>query len=289
MHNTSYKQTTVACAEDAASIINLSRYPLADSNGSEFDAFARQCRSAFMRQGYVALHGFLEPDVSKALTQHASELLASGRRIDYGRTAYCVSEENLTSPSSASNSEAGSETGDNDPQNLLLSRGLWLLSGKLFSRQSRLRSLYESKPLLTLYERIAGYPIYPLSENEAQVNIVAQGDGDANNWHFDPDLDMTATLMLQGAEAGGKFELVDGLNDPEGADRDYFRDILTGQSNRGIVQVPQHAGTLLIFNSRTSLHRVTQVKGAQTRFLVVFSYSNQPDVCLNSAITASSY
>ena len=130
---------------------------------------------------------------------------------------------------------------------------------------------------------------FPYGDKTAQTNIVAQGDGDGNNWHYDECLDMTATLMLQMGEEGGHFELVENLKDPGGADKDKLRAILSNESNECVVRVPQHPGTLIIFNRRTTLHRITPMKGERKRLVLALSYGNQPDMQFTAASRASSY
>jgi hypothetical protein len=123
--------------------------------------------------------------------------------------------------------------------------------------------------------------LYPMADPLAAVNVMAYGDGQALNWHFDRS-EFTTTLLLQAPEAGGVFEYRTGLRGPAGEDVEDIGRLVTGQDPQ-VRQAPLSAGTLSVFMGRDTAHRVTPEQGSRARIIAVFSYFDRPGVTFTPA------
>jgi hypothetical protein len=106
------------------------------------------------------------------------------------------------------------------------------------------------------------------------LNLAVMGDGERLHWHFD-QTDFVTSIALRPSEAGGDFEYVPLIR--SAADENYPRvkQLLNG-SNEGVVRVPMHPGTLLLFEGRNSIHRVTPIRGRTTRLVALLAYDTKP-------------
>jgi hypothetical protein len=88
--------------------------------------------------------------------------------------------------------------------------------------------------------------------------------------------------MLQKPDSGGNFEYIPNLRSEDGNSDVEFQiieKVLDGKVEPITLEI--EPGMLVLFRGRTSLHRVTPVKGKTTGILVVFAYNERPDVELS--------
>ena len=96
------------------------------------------------------------------------------------------------------------------------------------------------------------------------MNLAVMLEGDALGWHFD-QTDFVVSLAIQSSDAGGDFENVQRLRwvDGGGIDERYdtVAGVLAGDAPELVTTVPMTPGTLMLFEGRWSLHRVTPSRG----------------------------
>ena len=125
---------------------------------------------------------------------------------------------------------------------------------------SPLRRLYEWDPMKDLIEAVLERgPIYRYADPFGALNLAVMGAGDLLQWHFD-QTDFVVSLAIQSAESGGDFEVVPRLRSAEDERYDEVAAVLGGDRSR-VETLPMRPGTLLIFEGRHSLHRVSPVTG----------------------------
>jgi hypothetical protein len=115
-------------------------------------------------------------------------------------------------------------------------------------------------------------PLYRLADplGACSVNVFAPGQG--HFWHYD-ESPFTTTLMLQPASSGGAFEVAqvgDGLHCGEELAPVPTEDKPKGN---GPVKLTFEPGTLSIFGGSSSLHRVTENTGDDSRLVAVLCFS----------------
>lgn len=146
--------------------------------------------------------------------------------------------------------------------------------------RSGLRALFEWDALLDFVARILRRtPLYRYADPLGAMNLAVMREGDTLGWHFD-QTDFVVSLAVQTSEAGGAFENVPRLRwkDTGGIDERYdtVARVLAGEAPELISTVPMMPGTLMLFEGRWSLHRVTPVVGPTPRHVALFGYDTKP-------------
>jgi hypothetical protein len=145
------------------------------------------------------------------------------------------------------------------------------LTGSIIER------IYEWTPLVNFIARVLKMPrLYVMDDPLARINILEYRPGEALNWHFDRSR-YTTTLLIQAAEEDGEFQYCSNLRSDDDPNYEGVGKLLRGE-DPGIRVNPLEAGTLNIFAGKNTLHRVSTVRGARSRFVAVFSYYDRPGV-----------
>jgi len=171
----------------------------------------------------------------------------------------------------------------NHPRNMLQQSSKLIIDYARNPKRSFLSELYHAKELRHFIAAVVGEPIlYPSGclYNAAYYNIFEEGDG--LGWHFDRS-HFGVGIELQMAQQGGRFELCHKTRDP--ADMWSFENVLPHISplgRKGQVLTNVGPGSLVIFEGRMSLHRVTPVKGSVARVNAIMTYESKPNSKPNS-------
>jgi hypothetical protein len=146
-----------------------------------------------------------------------------------------------------------------------------------FPRGSLIRTLYESDDLMLFLGRILGRePLYRYADPIGALNLAVMVEGDVLDWHFD-QTDFVVSLAIQSSERGGDFENVALVRSPDDENYDVVAQVLSGRARDRVVVEPMTPGTLMLFEGRHSLHRVTPVEGERPRYVGLFGYDTKPD------------
>ena len=57
----------------------------------------------------------------------------------------------------------------------------------------------------------------------------------------------------------------------------------------GVVTVPMTPGTLMLFEGRHSIHRVTPIEGSTPRYVGLFGYDRKPGTCSSELLREIRY
>ena len=143
-----------------------------------------------------------------------------------------------------------------------------------------MRALFEWDVLLELVSRILGRaPLHRYADPLGAMNLAVMREGDTLGWHFD-QTDFVVSLAIQPSDGGGEFENVQRLRWVEGGGIEERYDtvarVLAGEVPELVTTVPMTPGTLMLFEGRWSLHRVTPVVGTTPRHVALFGYDTKP-------------
>jgi len=227
-------------------------------------------RDEYGRKGWVAIRDFVPPALCETLIEEATALLESDAAF-YSTDAHTVYQESEDTKFSCEH-----------PRNALQQSSKRIVDYARLSDQSPLRLLYLQPALLALVQRIVSpetesKSLY-LSDcpfNAAYYNMYREGDG--LGWHFDKG-EFGVNLVLQNPVSGGNFEFHHNtLTATDTWAFDKVERILSGDScgvvsSDGLVG----AGSLVIFNGRQSMHRVSPVAGLIPRINAIFVYESSP-------------
>ncbi len=145
-----------------------------------------------------------------------------------------------------------------------------------FPSTSLIRQLFESDDFRAFLSGVLGRsPLYRYADPIGALNVAVMTEGDQLGWHFD-QTDFVVSLAIQSSESGGDFENAALLR---GADENYdeVAAVLRGDRRDEVVVEPMTPGTLMLFEGRRSLHRVTPIAGDRPRYVALFGYDTKPD------------
>jgi hypothetical protein len=213
-------------------------------------------------RGVSVLPGFIRPDVIDAMVDECDALATEAYHQDVQGTPY------LELP--ADDWPAG------HPRVTWARSSVHTIGYDQFPSGSLLRALYESDELMVFLGRILGRePLHRYADPIGALNLAVMVDGDVLDWHFD-QTDFVVSLAIQSSERGGDFENAAMLRSPDDEHYDAVQRVLSGERDNVVVE-PMTPGTLMLFEGRHSLHRVTPVEGPRPRYVGLFGYDTKPD------------
>ena len=153
---------------------------------------------------------------------------------------------------------------------------------------SPLRLLYEWAPTKDLIEAVLDRgPIYRYADPFGALNLAVMGEGDQLQWHFD-QTDFVVSLAIQSAEHGGDFEVAPRIRSAQDERYDDVAAVLSGDRAR-VETLPMRPGTLLVFEGRYSLHRVSPIEGSRWRHVGLLAYDTQPGTMGSDLLRSDRY
>lgn len=244
-----------------AILVDFERYPLEQPGSAAWHAAVQGARDQLAEHGWAELSGFIVAEQLEGLIEDASELEGRAWRSSGRATPY------LSAPDDS--------FPQGHPRRAHAPYRLGAVAYDLFPADSLLRRIYEWEPLRGFLEAILNRgTLYPYGDAFGALNLAVMDDGDELQWHFD-QTDFVVSLAIQTAHGGGEFEVVPHLRTPEDESYDEVSSVLAGTSDR-VVTLAMTPGTLLIFEGRHALHRVTPVEGTRSRLVGLLAYDTMP-------------
>ncbi len=243
---------------DAADLVNLARYPIADLSTPAARAVIAEGRAQLAANGLCLLHDFVTPAALAAMFAEANALAPTAHHeVSWMRGATIA--PGVPPLHRPTRNACGSVPYDR------------------IAPDSPSRRLYEWDGLVALFrELLQVEAFHRCADPISSCLLMYYGDGDELGWHFDPN-DGVVTLLLQAAEAGGDFEFAPGIGRAPAA----FDPIMDG-ARAGVVTAPIRPGTLALFRGVDALHRVTPVSGARPRIMLTMSFHDRPGMMFSA-------
>ncbi len=242
-------------------LVDLRRYPLLDPDGAAFAAVVAEAREGLAELGAAELPGFLTEEGLAAVLADAIEVEPLGYRNAGPATAYLALPDQEAPPG--------------HPRRWLGHAAVRAVAWDLFPPSSPLRRLYEWEPMLRFIEQVLDRgTLYRYADPLGGLNLASMGAGDELQWHFD-QTDFVVSLAVRDADDGGDFEVVPRIRTADDERYDEVAAVLGGDRSR-VVTLGLTPGTLLVFEGRHSLHRVSPIGGATTRLIGLLGYDTAP-------------
>lgn len=253
---------------DAARMVDLARYPIADPGSAAGAAFRQACRKRFLEDGLCMLPEFIRPEALETLAREAEGFA--------GDAWFCRSTHNVY----LTGHDPATPAGD------VAIRQERTFVGSIpydrIGKGSSLRRLYLWDPLKDFVGAVLGKDrLHRFADPLGACSVNVFVDGGEHGWHFD-ESEFTVTLMLQPPESGGAFEYVPRIRGRE--DEQAIVGAVLDGDRAGVVELPFTAGALLVFGGRQTLHRVTRVHGARPRLVPVLCYAERPGLENSEAV-----
>lgn len=254
----------VGAMDSATGLLDLvdgGRYPLADLAGSVGGAVIADARAQLTATGAAELPGFVHRAGVAALVADARALAVRAHHSGGLGTAYLeVPDFDLP---------------EEHPRLHFAPYAVAAVGYDVIPRTSPLRQLYEWDPLLEFIAAILERgPLYRYGDPFGALNLAVMGEGDQLQWHFD-QTDFVVSLAIQSADQGGDFEVAPRIRSATDENYPGVARVLDGDHGP-VVTLAMTPGTLLIFEGRHSLHRVSPVVGPGLRHVGLLAYDTKP-------------
>jgi hypothetical protein len=250
-----------------ADILDLERYPLDRLDSPKGRLLLESCRAALRFEGACQLPGLLKEEAVEQLVAEALGKRDQAYRTDSTHNVYFEAvDESLPA---------------DDPATLLQRSSKKAVAWDLIEKDSPLRIAYEWEGLTNFIGQAMEMDnIYKYADPLGACSLMIFEEGDELGWHFDRS-PFAVTLMLQPSVAGGEYQYFHRLRTPEDENRTGVAARLHG-SEVGRIKLVSEPGTLSMFRGQYSMHRVTPVRGEQTRINAVLAYSEKPNDKMNT-------
>jgi hypothetical protein len=258
----------------AEQLVDLDRYPLRDLGGAAMRDVLAWARQQLRDTGACEVPSFLHPAGLAALQADAVALEPSAYRSEGYGTAY------LEVPDLAQS--------ENHPRRYFAKAAVGVIAYDMFPPDSPLRRLYEWEPFMRFIEAVLQRgTLFRYADPLGALNLASMVDGDELQWHFD-QTDFVVSLAIRDADEGGDFECAPRIR--SAADERYpaVQRVLQGARDQ-VVRLPMTPGTLLIFEGRYSLHRVSAIHGPTSRLVGLLAYDTKPGTCSTELLRLARY
>jgi hypothetical protein len=266
-------------ALDPTRLVDLELYPVLDLDSPRTRSVVAEARAQLAAVGAAELPGFVGAAGVGALVEDAEALAPRAYHSGGVGTAY-LELPDFDAP-------------EDHPRRWLGDYGTGAVAYDLIPRGSPLRMLYEWDPLMALVAAILDRgPLCRYADPFGALNVAVMRDGDQLQWHFD-QTDFVVSLAIQPAEQGGDFEVAPRVRSATDERYDAVAAVLRhddrsddagdhGDRDDGppdgveILTLPMTPGTLLVFEGRYSLHRVSPIAGTRARHVGLLAYDTKP-------------
>lgn len=243
--------------------IDLKRYPVADRGSSGYKELVEFCRAQLKDNGACVLEGFIKDSAVKAMAIEAETLAPLAFHNVLIGNAYLT--------------ELDSSLPADHPRNLTETTALGAVAYDQIPPDALLRRLYEWDTLMEfLGDALGKEKLYRYADPMGALNIAVMKEGDYLRWHFD-QTDFVTTILLQPSEAGGEYEFIPMIRSSSEENYEAVKAALQG-SREGVITLQIEPGSLVLFEGRHSLHRVTPIEGQRLRLIALLGYDTKPGV-----------
>lgn len=253
---------------DVGQVVDLARYPVTDLDSPAAQAVIAAHAGALRRRGISVLPGFVTANAVAAMVAECDALAGGAHHQDVLGTPYLE----VPNPS---------DWPDGHPRTTWARSSVHTVAYDRFPPDSPIRALYEWDAFLDFLSRVLGrHPLHRYADPLGALNLAVMVDGDELAWHYD-QTDVVVSLAIQSSEEGGLFENVAHLRGADPGDERYdevaavLRD--DPRARKRVVVEAMTPGTLMVFEGRRSLHRVTPIHGSTPRYVALLGYDTKPD------------
>jgi hypothetical protein len=259
---------------DPTSLVDLERYPMLQPMSDAYRAVVAEAQSQLKATGAAEIPGFVSPAGVAELVRDADSLAQRAHPSGGQGTAY-LEFPDFSLPA-------------DHPRLHFADYRVRAVAYDITPYDSPLRRLYEWDPVKALVEAVLDRgPIYRYADPFGALNLAVMGQGDQLQWHFD-QTDFVVSLAIQSAESGGDFEVVPRVRSAEDEHYDDVAAVLAGDRSR-VETLSMRPGTLLVFEGRYSLHRVSPISGPRWRHVGLLAYDTEPGAMGSDLLRADRY
>lgn len=249
---------------DLADLIDLERYPIAQRSSPELRASISVARRSLVEKGVAIFPGFLTAEALAVTAREIERLLPHAHLEDVAVGTPYLELGDASLP-------------EGHPRRTDIHSKTWVIAYDLVPREAAIRRLYEWDGLMDFVAAVLERrTLYRFGDPLGALNLTCMEDGHVQGWHFD-STDFVVSIALQASEAGGEFECAPFIRSEDDECYGEVARVLNGTEGARVEVFPMTPGTLMIFQGRHSLHRVSPVRGARPRYVALLAYDSRPD------------
>jgi hypothetical protein len=255
-------------------LVDLARYPVLDLDSPGAQRVLSTARAQLRMMGAAELPGFIHSEGLARLVEDARALAPQAYRSAGKGTPYLELPDNTLPP--------------DHPRRHLGAFAVGVIAYDQFPAISPLRQLYEWEPMMAFIAAVLGRGrLYRYADPLGALNVAVMRETDLLQWHFD-QTDFVVSLAIQSSEAGGDFEVAPRIRSQDEERYERVAKVLQGGSDQ-VVRLPMTPGTLLIFEGRHSIHRVSPVCGSTDRLVGLLAYDTKPGTTSTELLRRARY
>ena len=263
-----------ARATDPSSMVDLDRYPVLTPAAEGYWITVEAARAQLRQRGAAEITGFIAVDALPQLVADAESLAPRAHHSGGQGTAYLEFPDFSLPPE--------------HPRLAFADYAVGAVAYDITPRSSLLRQLYEWDPMKDFIEAVLDRgPIYRYGDPFGALNLAVMREGEQLQWHFD-QTDFVVSLAIQSAESGGDFEVAPRLRQADDEHYDEVAAVLAGDRAR-VETLAMTPGTLLVFEGRHSLHRVSPIAGTRLRHVGLLAYDTAPGTMGSELLRSDRY
>jgi len=263
-----------ARASAPEALVDLDRYPVLDLDSAGAQRVLSAARGQLGMMGAAELPGFVHAEGLAQLVEDARALAPQAYRSAGKGTAY------LELPDTSLPAD--------HPRRHLGAFAVGVIAYDQFPAKSPLRQLYEWEPMMEFISAVLGRGrLYRYADPLGALNVAVMGEGDLLQWHFD-QTDFVVSLAIQSSASGGDFEVAPRIRSADEEHYERVAKVLQGASDE-VVRLPMTPGTLLIFEGRHSIHRVSPICGKIDRLVGLLAYDTKPGTTSTELLRRARY
>ena len=247
-----------------AGLVDTNLYPIFDKASVDF---FEDCKATYQSSGVLALSGFILPDALDLMAKQARDVEHLSYKKIKHHNAFLL--------------DIDTEFDQQHPRNRQLVTTNSTIADADIQSDSALRALYLCKELHIFIAYVIGKAsVYPYEDTLSPLNIGVSRTGETLAWHFDTS-DFATTLLLQASNDGGAFEYIPHTRSENNPGYEKVAKLLDGDQ-QGVEVLDAGPGTLVLFQGRHSIHRVSPVIGTKTRLVAILTYDEKPGQRMNA-------
>ncbi len=255
--------TAFAAVEiDLDALIDLDAHPIHEVGSPTRSALVAEARAQMGTSGCFRFPGFVRAEAVERMCAEAAGLHDATYWSQADHNPY-FSEDDESWPA-------------DHPRRTFQHRRSGFINSDILTTDSVLRQLYDCDVLLHFVWECLGTPkpIYRWADPLGRNPYGVMEPGHELPWHFDGN-EFTVSVLVQRADVGGVFEYVPNIRRPDSENFEHVAHVLAGGRD-GVRRLDLVPGDLQLFAGRYSMHRVTEVEGATTRYIGLPTYVHDP-------------
>ena len=242
-------------------VIDSEKYPVWSAENDS--VFFEEARANFKQNGLISLPGFIRESALTSMIEESDQLAPSAFYNSLTGNAY-LEKENESFP-------------EGHAHRMVETTTLGAVANDQIGSETILSRIYRSEDFKNFVEKILNRgQLFEYACRLGALNLSVMKSGHYLRWHFDQS-DFVVSLNIQEAERGGIYEYISNLRTETDNCYEQVKKVLDGDTS-AVKVLSTPPGSLILFEGRYTMHRVTEIEGSRNRYTALFGYGLKPGI-----------